>query len=100
VPKLGLFSGDEVCRILESHGFHRVRQKGSHAKMQKQTSDSTITIPVNHSSTSRAGFACSLHQERLSLKPQGTGRSFKLTDARMAVSSALLTGSCSKKAPA
>jgi hypothetical protein len=28
VPKLGVFSGDEVCRILESHGFHRVRQKG------------------------------------------------------------------------
>jgi predicted RNA binding protein YcfA (HicA-like mRNA interferase family) len=46
VPKLGTFSGDEVCQILESHGFHRVRQKGSHAIMQKQTSDSTITVPV------------------------------------------------------
>jgi predicted RNA binding protein YcfA (HicA-like mRNA interferase family) len=46
VPKLGVFSGDDVCRILESHGFRRVRQKGSHAMMQKQTEDSTITIPV------------------------------------------------------
>jgi predicted RNA binding protein YcfA (HicA-like mRNA interferase family) len=46
VPKLGVFSGDDVCRILESHGFRRVRQKGSHVMMQKQTEDSTITIPV------------------------------------------------------
>jgi predicted RNA binding protein YcfA (HicA-like mRNA interferase family) len=46
VPKLGVFSGDDVCRILESHGFRRVRQKGSHAMMQKETEDSTITVPV------------------------------------------------------
>jgi predicted RNA binding protein YcfA (HicA-like mRNA interferase family) len=46
VPKLGIFSGEEVCRILETHGFRRVRQKGSHAIMQKQTSDSTITVPI------------------------------------------------------
>ena len=45
MPKLGTFSGDEVCQILESHGFRRVRQKGSHAIMQKQTGDSTITVP-------------------------------------------------------
>ena len=31
VPKLGTFSGEEVCQILASHGFRRVRQKGSHA---------------------------------------------------------------------
>jgi predicted RNA binding protein YcfA (HicA-like mRNA interferase family) len=46
VPKLGTFSGDEVCQILESHGFRRVRQKGSHAIMQKGIANSTITVPV------------------------------------------------------
>jgi predicted RNA binding protein YcfA (HicA-like mRNA interferase family) len=46
VPKLGIFSGDEVCRILKSHGFRRVRQKGSHAIMQMETEGSTITVPV------------------------------------------------------
>jgi len=28
--KLRVLSGDEVCRILEHHGFMSVRQKGSH----------------------------------------------------------------------
>ena len=46
MPKLGVFSGDEICRILESYGFRRVRQKGSHAIMQKETEDTTITVPV------------------------------------------------------
>jgi predicted RNA binding protein YcfA (HicA-like mRNA interferase family) len=34
MPKLGTFSRDEVCQILESHGSRRVRQKGSRAVMQ------------------------------------------------------------------
>jgi len=46
VPKLGTFSGEEVCQILESHGFRRVRQKGSHAIMQKEMRDTTITVPI------------------------------------------------------
>jgi len=46
VPKLGTFSGEEVCQILESHGFRRVRQKGSHAIMQKKMQDTTITVPI------------------------------------------------------
>jgi predicted RNA binding protein YcfA (HicA-like mRNA interferase family) len=46
VPKLGIFSGDEVCRILESHGFRRARQKGSHAIMQRELADTTVTVPV------------------------------------------------------
>jgi predicted RNA binding protein YcfA (HicA-like mRNA interferase family) len=46
VPKLGTFSGEEVCQILESHGFRRVRQKGSHAIMQKEMRDTTTTVPI------------------------------------------------------
>jgi predicted RNA binding protein YcfA (HicA-like mRNA interferase family) len=37
VPKLGVFSGEEICRILETEGFLRVRQKGSHTILQKRT---------------------------------------------------------------
>ena len=37
MPKLGVFSGEEICRILETEGFLRVRQKGSHTILQKRT---------------------------------------------------------------
>ncbi len=49
MPKLGIFSGNEVCEILMQHGFVRVRQRGSHIVMQKSTDTGTITVPVpNH----------------------------------------------------
>jgi predicted RNA binding protein YcfA (HicA-like mRNA interferase family) len=49
MPKLGVFSGGEVCAILESAGFIKVRQQGSHIIMQKHTSAGTATVPVpNH----------------------------------------------------
>jgi predicted RNA binding protein YcfA (HicA-like mRNA interferase family) len=44
--KLKLFSGQEVCQILQRHGFHEVRRKGSHIIMQKQIPGCTITLPV------------------------------------------------------
>jgi predicted RNA binding protein YcfA (HicA-like mRNA interferase family) len=31
--KLGVFSGEEVCGILEAVGFRRVRQQGIHIVM-------------------------------------------------------------------
>ena len=46
MSKLGHFSGTEVCRILEQHGFCQVRQRGSHAVMQKRDGMSTVTVPV------------------------------------------------------
>lgn len=46
MPKLGNFSGDEVCQILEDHGFARVRQKGSHLVMQQKLQTGTVTVPV------------------------------------------------------
>ena len=44
--KLRILSGREVCRILESHGFTEVRQRGSHVVMQRRTEEGTITVPV------------------------------------------------------
>lgn len=46
MPKLGCFSGAAVCAILAEQGFRRVRQRGSHAVMQKRSGDSTVTVPV------------------------------------------------------
>jgi predicted RNA binding protein YcfA (HicA-like mRNA interferase family) len=46
MPKLAIFSGHDVCALLGKHGFALVRQKGSHAVMQSQTFEGTITVPV------------------------------------------------------
>ena len=46
MPKLGHFPGTEVCRILEQRGFQMIRQRGSHAVMQKRDGISTVTVPV------------------------------------------------------
>jgi predicted RNA binding protein YcfA (HicA-like mRNA interferase family) len=32
--------------LLSQHGFAEVRQRGSHAIMQKRTAETTITVPV------------------------------------------------------
>lgn len=44
--RLRVLSGAEVCKLLEQNGFTRVRQKGSHAVMQRRLDDTTITVPV------------------------------------------------------
>ena len=46
MPRVGHFSGEDVCRILTEHGFRLVRQRGSHVVMQKRAADSTVTVPV------------------------------------------------------
>ncbi len=44
--KLRTLSGREVCRILQDNGFALIRQRGSHAVMQKAVGNSTVTVPV------------------------------------------------------
>jgi len=47
--KLKVFSGKDICKILQNHKFQEVRRKGSHIIMQKQIPGSTITVAVpNH----------------------------------------------------
>jgi predicted RNA binding protein YcfA (HicA-like mRNA interferase family) len=41
-----VFSGEEIVRIMESEGFVRARQKGSHLMMQRRRERGTITVPV------------------------------------------------------
>ena len=64
--KLRVLSGKEVCLILLSHGFEQVRQKGSHAIMQKQIDTSTITVPVPQHKELKAGtLTSSIRQAQL-----------------------------------
>ena len=53
--KLRVLSGQEVCAILEGHGFARVRQRGSHVVMQRVTADGTTTVPVPDHKELRSG---------------------------------------------
>jgi predicted RNA binding protein YcfA (HicA-like mRNA interferase family) len=60
MPRIGVFSGAEVCRILEQHGFTEVRQRGSHIVMQKVSGDRTTTVPVPNHRTVRIGTLLSI----------------------------------------
>lgn len=46
MPRLGVFSGAELCRLLEKEGFVNVRQRGSHVVMQRRDGETTITVPI------------------------------------------------------
>ncbi|MGH7201905.1 MAG: type II toxin-antitoxin system HicA family toxin [Planctomycetaceae bacterium] len=49
MSKLRVLSGQEVCKMLERHGFVEVRRRSSHIIMQRQDADGTTTVPVpNH----------------------------------------------------
>ncbi len=60
MPKLGLFSGREICRILAKEGFVEVRQRGSHIVMQKQMEETTLTVIVPDHSEVRVGTLTSI----------------------------------------
>lgn len=46
MPKLPVLSWQDVRRVMESHGFRLVRQRGSHMVMQKAADVGTTTVPV------------------------------------------------------
>ena len=60
MPKIGRFSGADICRILGKHGFSMVRQRGSHAVMQKRDGDTTVTVPVPMHNELRIGTLLSI----------------------------------------
>lgn len=55
MPKLPVLSGRDVRRVLESHGFQLVRQRGSHMVMQRSAADGTTTIPIPDHDELRTG---------------------------------------------
>lgn len=46
MPKLGRFSGKEVCKILKRNGFTKIRQTGDHIVMQLNENGKTTTAIV------------------------------------------------------
>lgn len=60
MPKLPRLSGEEVFRVLEKHGFARVRQRGSHIIMQRRTGETTTTVPVPTHKELRVGTLLSI----------------------------------------
>jgi predicted RNA binding protein YcfA (HicA-like mRNA interferase family) len=46
MPKLRRISGEETIRRLEKLGFQRIRQRGSHVVLKKQTPDGDIGCVV------------------------------------------------------
>ena len=46
MPPRKRFSGEEICKLLQRHGFVPIRQRGSHRIMQKRTDSETLTVPV------------------------------------------------------
>ena len=60
MPKLRVFSGRDVCRLLVEHGFVEVRQRGSHIVMQRRIGDTTVTVPVPDHKELRIGTLMSI----------------------------------------
>jgi len=58
--KLRVMSGEQICRILQSHGFAEVRRRGSHIVMQRRTEAGTITVPVPDHDEVRIGTLVSI----------------------------------------
>jgi predicted RNA binding protein YcfA (HicA-like mRNA interferase family) len=58
--RLKVFSGKQICTLLEGHGFANVRQRGSHVVMQKKTESSTVTVIVPMHNELRAGTLSSI----------------------------------------
>ena len=46
MPKLKVFSGNDLIKLFLENGFSYIRTKGSHSIVQKQLIDTTITIPI------------------------------------------------------
>ena len=46
MPRLQRVSGEQAIRALERLGFERVRQRGSHVVLRKQTPEGTIGCVV------------------------------------------------------
>jgi predicted RNA binding protein YcfA (HicA-like mRNA interferase family) len=61
MPKLGVFSGREVCLLLAKHGFVQVRQKGSHVIMRNVTNGRAVPVP-DHAELAKGTLASIIRQ--------------------------------------
>ena len=70
MPKFKVFSGAELCRLLELNGFVKTRQRGSHRVMQKKTEAGTVTVPIPMHDEIKIGTLMSI------MRQSGLARSF------------------------
>lgn len=55
MPKLPTVTGNEVIKALEKIGFQRIRQKGSHVRLQHEDGR-VVTVPVHSGKTIGKGL--------------------------------------------
>ncbi len=66
MERLKVFSGHEVARLLERHGFVEVRRHGSHIVMQRSLGTGTITVPVpDHHELKKGTLAAVVRQSQI-----------------------------------
>jgi predicted RNA binding protein YcfA (HicA-like mRNA interferase family) len=66
MPKLRVLSANQVCRILQKHGFVRVRQSGSHIVMRRELEGRGITVPIpNHSEIAKGTLKSIIQQSEI-----------------------------------
>jgi predicted RNA binding protein YcfA (HicA-like mRNA interferase family) len=66
MPRRGVFSAQEVCRILQKNGFSKIRQSGSHLILQKKLMSDSITVPVpNHPEIAKGTLKSIIRQSGL-----------------------------------
>ena len=67
MPKLPILSGYEIIKYLERLGFEKLRQKGSHVSMKKETQYGSIgcVIPL-HKEVARGTLKSIIKQAHLS----------------------------------
>ncbi|CAN5782011.1 type II toxin-antitoxin system HicA family toxin [soil metagenome] len=66
MPRLRVLSANQVCKILQKHGFIRVRQSGSHIIMRRQLPDRGITVPVpNHTEIAKGTLKSIIEQSEV-----------------------------------
>jgi len=58
-PKLPAMKAEELIKLLKSHGFRAVSQKGSHVKMKSEAGE-TIIIPVHSGKDLKPGLLLSI----------------------------------------
>ena len=66
MPKQAVLAGNEVCALLEKHGFVEVRRRGSHIVMPRQEAGTTTTVPVpDHDPVRRGTLRAIIRQSGL-----------------------------------
>ena len=66
MPKLPLFTGSELIRLLESHGFRILRSKGSHFRLTSEDGR-YVTVPFHGSKIIPKGLLRKIIREDLEM---------------------------------